>query len=908
MKTNRLPGVKGNQRLRPLDSALSNTLASISARFVSASSCDVDDAMQHALQQLGAFFGADRSYLFCFSDDLQRMRNTHEWCAPDVAEEKDGRQDLATGTFPWWMKTIRRMQPVRIPDVSALPPEAGAEMRAFQDEGVRSKICLPVRTADGGLLGFMGLDFVRKSQEWSDHEVDMLQVAADIISNVMARRGGHVAMREDSERRVAERADERRRANADLQTEKAERGRVETALRDSEDRYWRIMQATRSFVYTEWDDGERETRTVHEPDVSAVTGYTADEFAQDAELWRRIIYPDDAVAVEQHVQSVHDGRPVPSIEYRILHKDGRIRWIRDTLVGRTRPDGAWAGCDGLVTDITTLKLAEVERDKLLDSLRRMASHDCMTGLLNRRGLNEELQRIWNLALRHPFSIGLLVADIDHFKSINDTHGHAAGDLVIKEYADLVHSLVRDADVVCRYAGDELVVILPWADMHETRRVGERLLEVVRDHVFCQGEHDLTFTVSVGGFARIPRISHCMERFLNLADRALYRAKQGGRDCLRIVDEEQLTAHTEGEGGVLESGWAEADADEKARALVVEDDPHMRKVFELMLAEDHIRVMGAANAEEALQIAQREQGMIDVALVDLFLGADNGLELIRQLQEVDDLIVPVVVTGAASMDAAIDALRGGAFDFISKPIELSKLLVHMRRAILHRRVLRENRRYRNHLEEMVSKKGEALSKALEKEKESHQFALEAMAALLSARERRTGEHCQRVARMTVVLASELGVPEDEMGPIRNGALLHDIGKIAIPDSILLKPAPLTDEEWKVIETHPQIGCRIIASSPMLKEAAEIVLSHQEKYDGSGYPRGLAANRICLGARIFAVVDAYDAMRSERPYSKSMAASEAIKEIVRQSGAQFDPYVVQAFLRCQNQLEAEGEWDD
>ena len=151
-----------------------------------------------------------------------------------------------------------------------------------------------------------------------------------------------------------------------------------------------------------------------------------------------------------------------------------------------------------------------------------------------------------------------------------------------------------------------------------------------------------------------------------------------------------------------------------------------------------------------------------------------------------------------------------------------------------------------------------------------------------------------------------LPEGEIRQVEQGALLHDIGKIATPDAILLKPGPLSDEEWETMKKHPEIGYRILSTDPYMEKVAEIVHQHQESYDGSGYPQGLKGEEICLGARIFAVVDAYDAIRSERAYSGAQSADYAVKEIRRNSGVQFDPLVVDALVACLPEIETAGDW--
>jgi len=165
---------------------------------------------------------------------------------------------------------------------------------------------------------------------------------------------------------------------------------------------------------------------------------------------------------------------------------------------------------------------------------------------------------------------------------------------------------------------------------------------------------------------------------------------------------------------------------------------------------------------------------------------------------------------------------------------------------------------------------------------------------------------RVRDLTLVLARTMGIEGRQLEEIGRGALLHDIGKIGIPDSILLKPGKLTEDEWEVMRRHPVIGHRFLTNSAYLKTAAALVLSHHERWDGRGYPQGLAGEDISLGARIFAVIDAYDAMRSSRVYKHSVSMEKAVAEIRDKSGSQFDPSIVEAFLQCVTELEKIGRW--
>ena len=537
-----------------------------------------------------------------------------------------------------------------------------------------------------------------------------------------------------------------------------------------------------------------------------------------------------------------------------------------------------------------------------EELLQMALRDPLTGLLNRRAFEEELREIWSRARAQALPVALLMIDIDHFKAMNDTYGHVAGDLVLKECARLVRACVRESDIVCRYyGGDELVVILPVATEADTRLAAERLLEAFRTTVLCPGAYDIQATISIGANCIQVANGHTLEQLLVQADRALYRAKQTGRNKACFADEAAPppadTPQPAGPPGDLNS---------VRTVLVVDDDPGLCQLFRQMLARHNFEVLTACTGAEALEIARRERGMIEVALVDLHIGAENGLDVLKELHAIDDTVIGIIVTGEATLDDAVAALRHGAYDFVQKPIAAEPLAAVVERAIKYCRLMAENKRYRQHLEDMVREKNAALSRVIDQITDSYQFTLEAMADMLDARERMTGAHSKRVSRVSALLARKLGCSLAEIEIIGTGALLHDIGKIGIPDAILLKPGPLTPEEREVMKMHPHIGYNIIKAGPGLEPASEIVLEHQERYDGQGYPRGLRGEEISLGARIFAVVDAYDAIRSPRVYSPAQSALAAREEILRNRGTQFDPVVVDAFIRAQDEIEEIGGW--
>lgn len=291
----------------------------------------------------------------------------------------------------------------------------------------------------------------------------------------------------------------------------------------------RLLRVANSFVYSVTLKQGKVVDSQNYPGCEVVTGYAAEEYNQDIDLWRRMIHPDDVDKVINQVREWSAGKPVVKTDYRIIHRNGGTRWLRNTSIARRDEEENLIGYEGLVTDITDFKQSEAEREILTGQLREMAFRDALTGLMNRRGFEEELNRVWNLALRHTYSLGMLVMDIDHFKALNDSYGHLVGDQVLGEAARLVLDHVRSSDVVSRLGGDEIMVILPEVKGEDTRLVANRILQSFQSHIFCKGSHDLQVTVSIGTAALIPDPDVSARRFLTMADKALYRAKQLGRN-------------------------------------------------------------------------------------------------------------------------------------------------------------------------------------------------------------------------------------------------------------------------------------------------------------------------------------------------------------------------------------------
>ena len=329
-----------------------------------------------------------------------------------------------------------------------------------------------------------------------------------------------------------------------------------------------------------------------------------------------------------------------------------------------------------------------------------------------------------------------------------------------------------------------------------------------------------------------------------------------------------------------------------RILIVDDDESVRDVISVLLREEGYNCVVASGAEMALDIAAAEETPLVIS--DMKMPGRDGMWLLENFRQRYPDTSVIMLTGYGDTEAAVDSLRKGAVDYLLKPPRLTDLIRAIERALAKRRIEMARRRYQKKLERKVRDRTTELRAALKNIANTYQNTLLALVAALDAREHETSDHSQRVVRYTTAIASKLGILGQELEEIGRGALLHDIGKIGVPDAVLLKPSKLTAVEWSEMRKHPEIGYQMIQNIPFLSTPATIVLSHQERYDGGGYPRNLQKGEIHIGARIFAVADTLDAMTSDRPYRKGTTFANAIQEIQRCTDTQFDPEVVRAFL--------------
>jgi putative two-component system response regulator len=314
----------------------------------------------------------------------------------------------------------------------------------------------------------------------------------------------------------------------------------------------------------------------------------------------------------------------------------------------------------------------------------------------------------------------------------------------------------------------------------------------------------------------------------------------------------------------------------AHALVADDDRLIRSFLEKALEYGGYTVTTAADGVEAIRLI-KAQGCFDVALVDHVMPGATGIEVIAHASAVDPSLSCIIITAHRDLDVAVEGMNAGAVGYIAKPFKTEHLLSVVANALRHRELAVEATRLR------------LLTPMLER------FAM-VLANTLESKDLATQDHASRLVELSGRVCDQLGLRQEVQDAIRLGACLHDIGKVAVPEHLLRKPGPLTADEFEIVRRHPEVGAAILTDIHTWEEVRLVVRHHHERFDGNGYPDRLRATQIPLGARIVGVVDAFDVMRSGRPYAAPKSPEAILAELGRERGRQFDPDIVDAFLHA------------
>jgi len=500
-------------------------------------------------------------------------------------------------------------------------------------------------------------------------------------------------------------------------------------------------------------------------------------------------------------------------------------------------------------------------------LSHQANIDSLTGLPNHRAFREKLNSLCRKALAKPDRpFCLVMVDVDHFKIYNDTHGHPEGDAVLRKVAKLMSAGLRQHDLAARYGGEEFAIVFNGANKETATIAAERIRKAIADYSFDKG----STTVSMG-IAEFPLDTADPSELIELADKALYHAKSTGRN--RVF----RWGTPNGESGTGES--AVAGTAQATRVLVVEGAGETCADDIRAYTSESCGVTSASSMDEAMEILKSHT--FDIAIVSAEALPERNTRHLSTLAAIHTNMPIVLVTTDMPTEESRDALRRGATDILIRPYNPAGFPLLIERNL---------ERQRLELQRLMQKSTGVMLQAIE-----------ALVAAVDAKDHHTAGHSARVAELTMALCDNLGMSNEERYALELASKLHDIGKIALPDSALNKNSALTEAEWKAMHEHPVIGAKIVGAIGELAYVSTIIRHHHERLDGSGYPDGLSGPAIPYLSRIIAVADSYEAMTAERSYRKRLNPVEAITELKNAAGVLYDPDVVNTL---EKQLREQG----
>jgi putative two-component system response regulator len=477
---------------------------------------------------------------------------------------------------------------------------------------------------------------------------------------------------------------------------------------------------------------------------------------------------------------------------------------------------------------------EIPLTTLYEETAGATFQDGLTGLFNHGFFQLILDREIKRSERQGKPFTLALVDVRGFKRYNLKHGYPAGDRLLKAVADLLRENIRNIDWAARFSGDIFALLLVDASVEDARNAAER----IQTAVMRRFSDSIALCIGLIGF---PHDALAQADILNLAREALNQAKIQGGDKIHFYEPHHL---------VVSQGIS--------TILLVDDDLRNLKLLEAFLSALPYEILKANSGEEALDLVQKKE--IDLILLDVMMPGINGYEVCRRLktQENTRLVPIVLITALDDLDSRVKGMESGADDFISKPVNRIEILARTKSLI-------KNKKLNNSLTNIEN-------------------VLFSLANAVEAKDHYTQGHTTRVAGLAMTLGRKIGLEEKDMEALRVGGMLHDIGKIGIPESILNKPGPLDDSEWELMRQHSDIGyniCRPLGKT--LGLALEVIRHHHEKLDRSGYPDALGAQHLSMATRIMAIVDIYDALTTDRPYRRAFSREEALQIIKKEAEA-------------------------
>lgn len=469
------------------------------------------------------------------------------------------------------------------------------------------------------------------------------------------------------------------------------------------------------------------------------------------------------------------------------------------------------------TQAELLRIYEDSVGSVTDGLTGVYSHGIFQAFLS-----EECNR----CNRYGEGFSLALIDVDFLGKLNTQQGPLQGDQALKKIAEIVMDCKRSVDIASRYSDDLFALLYPKTSADEAFQAAERIRKTVAHNL------NSSPTISIG-IAAYPEHGLSKETLMASAQQALCDAKLRGHNKTVVWRNDEPRS----------SGTP-------TRILIVDDDERNLRLIEAMLRVQAYHVLKASSGEEALSALRQTD--IDLILSDVMMPCMDGFELCRRIKQNGSLrIVPVIMlTALDDTESKVKAIEAGADDFMNKPPNKMELFARIKSLVDLKRIHSKMASIHN--------------------------VIFSLANTVEAKDGYTQGHIERVANLSVCIGRRMGLAEPEIEALKLGGVLHDIGKIAVPDHVLNKPGPLSPEEWEIMKKHTDIGFKIcLPLKDNLGMALSVVRHHHEKLDGSGYPDHLKADQISMVARIMAVVDIYDALITDRPYRNGMRQADAIR---------------------------------